>query len=212
MQQKFPTSEFLLLSFYTKILRQSKTHHGSDGAGHETHCLYDPTQVKDNAFIHKKQMNKTFNEGSATLHKHEHEPRTVGDIIQDMLRSNSLFARAYHEHQAHFYPNTELGVDLKLITRQPRRMDIGEHKIGMITRDADDHYLFMENAVERKKATTVMHNPRMFKGECINVRLNADGTPYVTLRRPTYEGTEGFTWFCRKAAQELLTMADAFER
>ena len=51
-------------------------------------------------------MNKTFNEGSATLHKHEHEPRTVGDIIQDMLRSNSPFARAYHEHQAHFYPNT----------------------------------------------------------------------------------------------------------
>lgn len=39
-------------------------------------------------------MNKTFNEGSATLHKHEHEPRTVGDIIQDMLRSNSPFARA----------------------------------------------------------------------------------------------------------------------
>ena len=91
-------------------------------------------------------------------------------------------------------------------------MDIGEHKIGMIARDADDHYLFMENAVERKKATTVMHNPRMFKGECINVRLKADGTPYVTLRRPTYEGTEGFTWFCRKAAQEFLTMADAFER
>ena len=91
-------------------------------------------------------------------------------------------------------------------------MDIGEHKIGMITRDANDHYLFVENAVERKKATTVMHNPRMFKGECINVRLKADGTPYVTLRRPTYEGTEGFTWFCRKAAQELLTMADAFER
>ena len=85
-------------------------------------------------------------------------------------------------------------------------MDIGEHKIGMIARDADDHYLFVENAAERKKTTTVMHNPRMFKGECINVRLKADGTPYVTLRRPTYEGTEGFTWFCRKAAQELLTM------
>lgn len=34
-----------------------------------------------------------------------------------------------------FYPNTELGIDLKLITRKPGRLGIGEYLGGAITHD-----------------------------------------------------------------------------
>lgn len=142
----------------------------------------------------------------------QYEPRTIGEIIDQMLRSNSAFSRAYLEHLAYAYPNTEPGIDLKLFTREPGRMEIGEMKSGMITRDGDDHYLFVEDATEMKPRKTVTPNPCIFEGECINVRRRPDSTLYVTLKRPPYEGTDGFSWFCRKAAQELLTMAEAFER
>ena len=32
-----------------------------------------------------------------------------------------------------FYPNTELGIDLKLITKEPGRMAVGEYLDGAIT-------------------------------------------------------------------------------
>ena len=38
-----------------------------------------------------------------------------------------------------FYPNTELGIDLKLITRKPGRLGIGEYLDGAITHDGEDH-------------------------------------------------------------------------
>ncbi len=155
-------------------------------------------------------MEKVFFNGSASFSASD--PQTIGEIIDQMLRSNSPFSRAYLEHLAYAYPNTEPGIDLKLFTREPGRMEIGEMKSGMITRDGDDHYLFVENVTERRPCKPVTPNPCVFEGECINVRRRPDSTLYVTLKRPPYEGTDGFSWFCRKAAQELLTMAEAFER
>ena len=155
-------------------------------------------------------MTRRIFRGSASFSASD--PKTIGEIIERMFRSNSAFSRAYLEHLEHAFPNTEPCIDLKLITREPGRMEIGEIKSGMITRDGDDHYSFVENAAERKPRKTVTPNPCIFEGECINVRRRHDSTPYVTLKRPPYEGTDGFSWFCRKAAQELLTMAEAFER
>ena len=37
-----------------------------------------------------------------------------------------------------FYPNTELGIDLKLMTKEPGRMAVGEHLDGAITYDGED--------------------------------------------------------------------------
>ena len=41
-----------------------------------------------------------------------------------------------------FYPNTELGIDLKLLTRKPGRLGIGEYLDGAITHDGEDHFTF----------------------------------------------------------------------
>ena len=58
-----------------------------------------------------------------------------------------------------FYPNTELGIDLKLITRKPGRLGIGEYLDGAITHDDEDHFTFVQNDSEKKKDKVVQRNP-----------------------------------------------------
>ena len=49
----------------------------------------------------------------------QYEPRTAGEVLQEFLNeSSSPFAQAYRQHRAVF-PNTEMCVDLKLLTREP---------------------------------------------------------------------------------------------
>ena len=42
-----------------------------------------------------------------------------------------------------FYPNTELGIDLKLITRKPGRLAVGEYLDGAITHDGEGRTLVL---------------------------------------------------------------------
>ena len=66
------------------------------------------------------------------------------------------------------YPNTELDVDLKLVTQEQGRMELGEYLDGMITRDGEDHFTFVENATEQRKAER--RNPSIYMGQWINVK------------------------------------------
>lgn len=79
------------------------------------------------------------------------------------------------------YPNTELGVDLKLVTQEQGRMELGEYLDGMITRDGEDHFTFVENDTEQRKAER--RNPSIYMGQWINVKRRADGTVYPTFKR-----------------------------
>ena len=102
-----------------------------------------------------------------------------------------------------FYPNTELGIDLKLITRKPGRLGIGEYLGGAITHDGEDHFTFVQNDSEKKKDKVVQRNPHVYEGTYINVNRKKDGTLYPTFNRPQF--TEKFTFqdFCLQAAKEL---------
>lgn len=102
-----------------------------------------------------------------------------------------------------FYPNTELGIDLKLITRKPGRLGIGEYLDGAITHDGEDHFTFVQNDSEKKKDKVVQRNPHVYEGTYINVNRKKDGTLYPTFNRPQF--TEKFTFqdFCLQAAKEL---------
>lgn len=106
-----------------------------------------------------------------------------------------------------FYPNTELGIDLKLITRKPGRMDIGEYLDGAITHDGEDHFTFVQNDSEKKKDKVVQRNPHVYEGTYINVNRKKDGTLYPTFNRPQF--TEKFTFqdFCLQAAKELWVIS-----
>ena len=106
-----------------------------------------------------------------------------------------------------FYPNTELGIDLKLITRKPGRLGIGEYLDGAITHDGEDHFTFVQNDSEKKKEKVVQRNLHVYEGTYINVNRKKDGTLYPTFNRPQF--TEKFTFqdFCLQAAKELWVIS-----
>ena len=130
----------------------------------------------------------------------QYGPRPVGEILHDyLMNGNSPLARAYRSRQLFkdLHPNTELGVDLKLLTCRPGRMAVGTCLEGTVVHDNDDHYTVIENAPEKKKVATVRRNPVVYSGGCINVHRLADG----------FYPDFSFRDFCLAAAQELLSVA-----
>ena len=154
----------------------------------------------------------------------QYGPRLLGEILKDYLKhSNEPFARAYRAHKAEveenheddrlfedIYPHTGLDVDLKLFTLKPGRVNEGEFLAGMLTRDGEDHFSFVQNASERKKVVT--RKPHLYKGKYVNVNQTDDGRRYPAFCRPAY--TDDFTLkhFCLLAAEELLMIAGLIEK
>lgn len=102
-----------------------------------------------------------------------------------------------------FYPNTELGIDLKLLTRKPGRLTDGEYLDGVITHDGEEHFTFVQNDSEKKKDKVVQRNPHVYEGTYINVNRKKDGTLYPTFNRPQFSERFTFQDFCQGAANEL---------
>lgn len=135
------------------------------------------------------------------------EPRTIGDIIEKMLQSNSPMSRGYRTWQRAQFPTTEPCVDLKLITILPGGLPEGEYLSGVITRDGDDHFSFIENAMEKKVARAEQRNPHVYEGAYININRKPDGSLYPTFNRPKLQTPDDFKHFCLNAAKELETVA-----
>ena len=102
-----------------------------------------------------------------------------------------------------FYPNTELGIDLKLMTKEPGRMAVGEYLDGAITHDGEDHFTFVQNDSEKKMLKPVQRIPHVSEGTFINVNRKKDGTLYPTFNRPQFTDSVTFQDFCQGAADEL---------
>lgn len=105
------------------------------------------------------------------------------------------------------YPNTELGVDLKLVTQE--RMKLGEYLDGMITRDGEDHFTFVENDTEQRKAER--RNPSIYMGQWINVKRRADGTVYPTFKRTKGIGAGKLGDYAVNTTCELLMVVGKHE-
>lgn len=164
----------------------------------------------------KKVLKNNIKAGS----RESNEPRLLGSIVSEMLHGDSPLAIGYRQYIASqengegdpdqpfkgFYPNTEPGVDLKLVTRKPGRLPVGDSINCMLTHDGDYHYTAVEYAVE-KKVKTVQRNPIIFAGGCVNVHLQADGTKRLAFNHPRFYSHFTFRDFCLAASQELLTIA-----
>ena len=174
----------------------------------------------------KKVLNPNFKAGSRKMN----EPRLAGEILHQYLQnSDDDLAVAFREHSAaasaadedageedsclfgDFFPDTHLGVDLKVISRTPGRMQVGANINCMLTRDDEDHYTAVE-ADLRGKAAAEQRNPIVFSGVCINVHRKADGTIYPTFNRPLFTSDFTFRDFCSEAAEELRLVSGLFER
>lgn len=170
-------------------------------------------------------MTKDFKKGRSSG-SGKNEPKMMNEVQNEYLNSNEPLAAALRNRKKagedvankvkgksiskllfkDFFPNTELGVDLKLLTRKAGRMKVGAYLDGTITHDSEDHFTFIQNAFENE-VEAEHRNPHVYKGVRINVKRKIDGTLYPTFNRPRY--TEDFTFqdFFREAAEELLAVA-----
>ena len=99
-----------------------------------------------------------------------------------------------------FHPNTELGINLKLITREPGRMPEGKCLDGTITRDSEEHYTFIETLPPK----VYKRNPRVFDGKYITVTRWKDGSLQPNFKPIKEErGFRAFV-YARGVANELL--------
>lgn len=141
------------------------------------------------------------------------EPRLMNDIINDLFNGQTPFARARRHRSGRawtgLYPNTELGVDLKLVTQKQGRMELGEYLDGMITRDGEDHFTFVENDTEQRKAER--RNPSIYMGQWINVKRRADGTVYPTFKRTKGIGVGKLGDYAVNTTCELLMVVGKHE-
>lgn len=166
------------------------------------------------------------------------EPRLMNEIINDLLNGQTPFARARRHRSGRawtgqagagctrsgqdgtgsagagrtwtgLYPNTELDVDLKLVTQEQGPMELGEYLDGMITRDGEDHFTFVENATEQRKATR--RNPSIYMGQWINVKRRADGTVYPTFKRTKGIGAGKLGDYAVNTTCELLMVVGKHE-
>lgn len=179
--------------------------------------------------LNPKNMKKDLNSkrrpsGSEKMN----EPKVIGKVLIEYLESEEPLAVEFRHRKAineaakvneeqteklfeDIYPNTELGIDLKLFTLKPGRIGEGEFLAGMLTRDGADRYCFVENAPKKKRVVNP-RNPQLFKGSCINVNQQTDGSMYLSFCRPRFTEDYTFKHFCLKAAEELLMVAGLVEK
>lgn len=86
-----------------------------------------------------------------------------------MEDKNIGFKTANHEG---WNINTNLCVDLKTYLRNDRITQLSKNYTGVLTRDAEEHYTF----VEAQPSTDGKRNPHVFWGEYITITRQDDGT------------------------------------
>ena len=140
----------------------------------------------------KKVLNFNFRAGS----RNSNEPRLIGDILAEMFSSGSPLAKAIRQSVAShkyadaegkaaaedadaegkaaaagnsgWFRNTELCSDIKTYLCFDRIAKIGKVYKGLLRRDSDDHFSFLE-CRRSASANAIIRNPHVFEGKYINV-------------------------------------------
>lgn len=128
--------------------------------------------------------------------RNSNEPRLIGDILAEMFSSNSPLAKAIRQSVAShkyadaegkaaaedadaegkaaaadnggWFRNTELCSDIKTYLCFDRIAKIGKVYKGLLRRDSDDHFSFLE-CRRSASANANIRNPHVFEGKYINV-------------------------------------------
>lgn len=77
-----------------------------------------------------------------------------------------------------FYHDTQLCVDLKSMLRKDRIMMPGKTYHGLLRRDGEDHFSFIETL----PSTNGKRNPHVFRGKYITITRRDDGTLRLNFR------------------------------
>ncbi len=131
--------------------------------------------------VRSNMTKKNYRAGS----RNSNEPRLIGDILAEMFSSNSPLAKAIRQSVAShkyadaegkaaaegnsgWFRNTELCSDIKTYLCFDRIAKIGKVYKGLLRRDSDDHFSFLE-CRRSASANAIIRNPHVFEGKYINV-------------------------------------------
>ena len=154
-------------------------------------------------------MKKVFNAKTKAGSQEQNKPRLLSEILSEYFAGDSPLARAYRDHIFDsLFPHTEPCCQLKLLTRKPGRPQEGKMLDGIIMRDNDEHYVFLQNCPKKEKKRVSKRHPIVFQGCCINVHRESDGMLRLAFRRPHYDANFTFRDFCLTAVWELNLIED----
>ena len=127
----------------------------------------------------------------------QYGPRPVGEILNEILQNgDSPLAVAYRDR---LHPNTELCVDLKLLTRKPGRLPVGKSLGGALAHNGEQEYTF----VEGQPKVTYRRYPLVFSGFYVNVHRHDDGTLHPSLKRVAVTEDFDIEGYAKVVALEL---------
>ena len=126
-----------------------------------------------------------------------------------MSRSNKSKVQSPFEDYQGMNRNTDLCVDVKTFLFHDRVAQLGKGYKGILTRDDDEHFTFVEDLAT---ANQTMRNPIVYRGSCINLHRNALGELYPTFTRPQFSAIYSLSGFLREAAEELEYVARLVEK
>ena len=141
-------------------------------------------------------MSKVLNRNSKAGAKKVNEPRLLGSSLSDMLHSDSPLAVAYRDR---LHPNTELCVDLKLLTRKPGRLPVGKSLGGALAHNGEQEFTF----VEGQPKVTYRRYPLVFSGFYVNIHRHDDGTLHPSLKRVAVTEDFDIEGYAKVVALEL---------
>lgn len=98
-------------------------------------------------------------------------------------------------------------MDVKTYLRNDHITQIGKDYSGVLNRDSDYHYTFVEDSLEKKNAVSILRSPHVYRGSCVNVVRRSDGNLYPTFNCPRYTESFSFSDFCIAAAKELIEVS-----
>jgi hypothetical protein len=96
--------------------------------------------------------------------------------------------------------NTDLCMDVKTILRSDRVTKIGKSYPGVLTRDTDDHYSFIETV----QSCVEKRNPQVYVGLYITLTRRGDGTYRPNFRPMKVGANFSVEHYATGVANELL--------
>jgi len=142
-------------------------------------------------------MKKDFNsKNRPSGSKKTNEPKVIGEVLSEYFAGNSPLAVAYRDR---LHPNTELCVDLKLLTRQPGRLPVGKSLGGALAHNGEQEYTF----VEGQPKVTYRRYPLVFSGFYVNIHRHDDGTLHPSLKRVAVTEDFDIEGYAKVVALEL---------
>ena len=117
--------------------------------------------------------------------KKTNEPKVIGEVLSEYFASDEPLAVAYRDR---LHPNTELCVDLKLLTRKPGRLPVGKSLGGALAHNGELEYTFVEG---QRQMVVSRRYPLVYQGWYVNVHRHDDGALYPSFKRvPIKEDTD----------------------